>query len=612
MSKKNDIKSGKKAIFFALLILILLLNFNFIQGLFYQSPSTTEETFMIPMRDGVHLATDVYFPIGYSEGTTYSTILVRTPYNKNSLSSYASYLTGISYIVVVQDTRGRFSSEGIDTIFMNASTDGYDTIEWIKNQTWSNGNIGTYGPSALGIVQLFLHLSQPKGLKTQFIQVASPDFYDTVYQSGAFRQSLIQGWLQSQGSTFWLPTIYQHETYSDFWQNVTLTGKYNKVVSPAVFQGGWYDCFSQGTLDSFMGYQYESSSNIANRSYLLMGPWGHVTNYETQLGEVNFPANSIDVYSMDLYADFFGHYLNNENLPNHPKVRYYCMGPQGTNKLGNFWRTSDTWPISVDNTFYYLHSDNILSPIVPSITESNTSYIYDPKNPVNTRGGSNLNIPSGPYDQRSSESRSDVIVFTTDALEEHVEVTGRLKAKLWVSSNCTDTDFTLKLSDVYPDGKSMLIQDGIVRAKYRNHKSEPDLLTPNEIVPVEIDLWSTSYIFNPGHKIRIAISSSNYPRFSVNPNNGAPIFTNNETYVANNTIYHDSERPSHILLPINTEGHIPGTEETSTTIITNTTTNISKTDTETIASETTLGLIGIIVAIFVPPICMVIIRKKYW
>ncbi len=611
MSKKNEMKRTKKSILCVLLILALVLfNLTIIEGLFYQSTDTNEESFMVPMRDGINLATDVYFPITYKEGSTFSTILIRTPYNKNHLSTYTPYLTGTSYIVVVQDTRGRFSSEGIDTIFMNASIDGYDTIEWIKNQPWSNGKIGTFGPSALGIVQLFLQLSQPEGLEAQFIQVATPDFYTTVYQGGAFRQSLIQGWLQSQGSTFWLPTIYQHETYSDFWKNVTLTGKYNKVVSPAVFQGGWYDCFSQGTLDSFMGYQYDSPTELTNKSHLIMGPWGHGTNYETQLGEINFPSNAIDVYTMALYEDFFGHYLNNEQLVNHPKVRYYCMGPEGSNKIGNFWRTSEIWPIPAENTSYYLHSDYTISTTVPSEPESYTSYIYDPKNPVNTRGGSNLNIPSGPYDQKNIESRSDVLIFTSSELEDYVEVTGRIKAKLWISSNCTDTDFTVKITDVYPDGRSMLIQDGIIRAKNRNHKSEPVLLTPDEIVPVEIDLWSTSYIFNPGHKIRIAISSSNYPRFSVNTNTGASIFSNNDTYIANNTIYHDSEHPSHIILPINTDGDIPGTEDTATT--TNTTSSNPKTDTETIPSETNLGLIGIIAGIFVPPICMVIIRKKYW
>ncbi|MBD3192326.1 MAG: CocE/NonD family hydrolase [Candidatus Heimdallarchaeota archaeon] len=559
---------------------------------------------MVPMRDGIRLATDVYLPEDIGENEKLPTILVRTPYNKDGLTSFTLTYLISRYAVVLQDMRGRFASEGIDMLFMNASTDGYDTIHWLAAQDWCNGRIGTFGPSALGITQYFMHLAQPPALKTQVIAIGTPDLYHSaLYQGGAFREALVVGWLEGIGSEYWLPTIYQQENFSSFWENVTLTNKYSLVKTPAVHQAGWFDCFLQGTIDGFVGYQYESEPMAQGKSYLVIGPWTHGRNFEEEQGEVTFPANSKDDYTLTLANKFFKYYLKEKAVNFHDDhIFYYCMGPDYEGSAGNFWRTTNDWPIPTNYTAFYLHAGNQLSTEEPAENEGADSYFYDPQHPVPTIGGNNLNIAAGPYDQASLETRGDVITFTSEDLTENVEVTGRIKAYLWVSSNCTDTDFTVKLTDVYPDGRSMLIQDGIIRAKYRNNDSKPELLVPGEIVQVEVDLWSSSYIFNAGHKMRVVISSSNYPRFQANPNNGAAIFTNNETLVANNTIYYDQNHPSHILLPINEADPIPTTAPTTST---HNSTEVIKWVVWTVIGGTIVG-----VTIFVAIICLIIIRVK--
>ncbi len=556
------------------------------------APNYDKSTVMIEMRDGIHLATDIYLPNFIGDGSR-AVVLLRTPYNKDGLSPFASIFTSTrGYVTVCQDMRGRFASEGIDMVFQNSSTDTYDTLQWILSQSWCNGKIGTYGPSALGITQFFMQLANPPGLTAQAIQIASPDLYrDVMFPGGAFRLALVEGWLRSIGSTFWLPTIYENENFTPLWDNVTLTDKYHLVSTPGIFQAGWFDVFCQGTLDGFIGYQYNSSESIKGKSFLVIGPWGHGTYFDQTQGELTFPSNAIIDYYTPLVFDFFEYHLNDglNNLYSQPAVKYYCMGPCYNGAIGNFWRTSDVWPIPVDYKKFYLHDNDYISTDLPIGDEIPDSFFYDPNNPVPTIGGGNLVLPFGSYDQTSLESREDVLIFDSEIFTEPFEITGQMKANLWVSSNCSDTDFTVKITDVYPDGRSMLIQDGIIRAKYRNNDTTPELLSPGEIVQVEINLWSTSYVFNEDHRMRIAISSSNYPRFNANPNNGAPIFTNNQTYIAHNTIYHNSSYPSHITLPVNINGsYPPPTTPTSDT------------------AENKLFILSIF---FLVPICFIIIRK---
>ena len=249
---------------------------------------------------------------------------------------------------------------------------------------------------------------------------------------------------------------------------------------------------------------------------------------------------------------FFAHWLKDEKngVPDDKPVHYYVMGdPEDPKAPGNFWRAADNWPPPSKPTHFYFHLDGSLARALPT-EDGNRTYKYDPHDPVPTVGGQNLNIPKGPMDQRKVESRPDVLLFTTDTLPEPIEVTGRIRARLYIESDCPDTDFTVKLTDVYPDGRSMLVTDGILRARFREGFTNEVFMEPGKVYELTVDLWSTSIIFNRGHKIRVAISSSNDPRFDPNPNTGKPFRADKETRVATNTLHLSRKHPSHVILPM--------------------------------------------------------------
>jgi predicted acyl esterase len=508
-----------------------------------------KETSMVEMRDGIHLATDVYLPDQSS--STYSSVLVRTPYNKSylNLGNWAD----LGWSGIVQDMRGRFASEGIDTVFRNDHTDGPDTLDWIANQSWSNGKIATFGGSALGICQYYMAGANPEHLKCQYIAVATPNlFKHAIYQGGEFRKALIEGWLDGQGSSYILPEILDHENYSlDFWTNVSLEDNWQDVNVPAIHIGGWYDCFAQGIIDGFNGYQYLGGVGALGKSKLIMGPWTHGGFGSTQQGQLTYPENAKDTFSYNIFIEMLKKYVQEEsnNYENISNVTYYVMGDvKDSTAPGNFWRYEDSWPPEYQEMNWYFHEDKTLSTTTQD-SSNPISYIYDPSNPVPSLGGQNLIIAAGPYDQMIIEDRTDVLVFTSDVLTKPYEATGPIKAKLYVSSDCPDTDFTVKLTDVYPDGRSMLITDGILRMRNRNGADQWEFMQPGEIYEVEVDLWSTSYIWNKNHQIRVAISSSNYPRFLANPNTIDPMYKNTSYNIATNTLYIDSIHPSCIILP---------------------------------------------------------------
>ncbi|RLF40238.1 MAG: acylase [Thermoplasmata archaeon] len=508
--------------------------------------------YMIEMRDGVHLATDVYLPPNLKQ--PHGVILIRTPYNKDNLKLVGITLAKNGWPTVIQDMRGRFASEGVDTVFRNAQTDGPDTLAWIASQEWCNGRIATYGGSALGITQYYTAGDNPPNLSCQFIAVATPNLYKhAIYQGGEFRYSLVKMWLEDQGSLYILPEYFDHENYTlDYWSNVSLDGKWQNVNVPAIHIGGWYDIFLQGNIEGFLGYQHKGGIGARGKSKLIIGPWTHGGMGKTKQGELIYPDNANDNFSFNLFVEMIEEYTMGaeSDFDKWPPVVYYVMGAVNeTNAPGNIWRTADDWPpLLYSEVKWYLHEDGILSREHPGNYKPIT-YIYDPTNPVPTVGGQNLNIPAGPYDQRSVESRDDVLVFTSPVLEEPFEATGPIKAILYVSSDCIDTDFTVKLTDVYPDGRSMLITDGIIRMRNRNGCDHWEFMEPGEVYKVEVDLWNVSYIWNSGHRIRIDISSSNYPRFLANPNTGEPMSRNTTYRIAHNTIYLDSMHPSCIVLP---------------------------------------------------------------
>ncbi len=495
---------------------------------------------MVPMRDGTKLATDVYLP---RDGQPpYPVILMRTPYGRVGAHGDAQKFCRRGYVMVSQDIRGRGQSEGHHAIiFHNGGwgkrRDGHDTLRWIASQSWCNGKVATMGGSAVGITQNMLAPDAPEVLKGQIVLVAFSDMYSqAAYQGGVWRKSMLEGWLTlTNMADVNLKTFRDHPYYDEFWAELNPEAQAHRVNAPGVFIGGWYDIFLQGTINSFVAIHNHGGPKARGRCRLIIGPIAH-----GDFNELKYPANS----RMPLAAEdsrLFDYWLKGQNngAQNDKAVHYYVMGdPTDEDAPGNFWRQADNWPPPAERTAFYFHPDRRLVRGTPPDKTEAVSYRYDPNNPVPTVGGQNLLLPKGPMDQRKIESHPDVLLFTTDVLAEPVEVTGRIHAKLYVSSDRPDTHFTVKLTDVYPDGRSMLVTDGVLRAGLRNSFEQPELLQPDQVYELTVDLWSTSLVFNKGHRIRVAVSSSNAPRFEPHGDKAVQ------------TIYLGGEKGSYLSLPI--------------------------------------------------------------
>ena len=518
-------------------------------------PPLIERNVMVPMRDGTRLATDVYLPPG--RRAPLPALLHRTPYNKASQGIPFEHLDR-DYAVVWQDFRGRFASEGeTDLPFLpdawGEQQDGYDAIEWVATQPWCNGKVGTLGASAGGITQVMTAGSAPPHLVCQGIAVACGSMYHhAAFQGGVFRKAPVVGWLRNNKfSPECLRTFLDHPLYDDLWRSVDASTRSAKINVPGLFIGGWYDIFCQGTVDAFTWRQYQGGPGARGRQKLLMGPWVH--GRSRKIGEFMLPEQAVrppPETSQTAWLDYWMKSIGN-GVVDGPAVTYYVMGAfEEPGAPGHAWRHSDVWPVPSTPTAFYLHPDGYLREAKPPAGARPRDYRYDPEDPVPTIGGCNLVIAKGPFDQRTIEDRPDVLLYTSEPLNQPLEVTGRVKVVLFASSSCRDTDLTAKLTDVYPDGKSVLLQDGIIRARHRNSFEREELLMPGRVYRFEIDLWSTSVIFNRGHRLRVAVSSSNAPRFEPNPNTGDPFRANKRMVIAENTIYQDAEYPSHLLLPV--------------------------------------------------------------
>jgi len=391
----------------------------------------------------------------------------------------------------------------------------------------------------------------PKSLKAQWVFVAFSDMYSQcAYPGGVWRTSLMETWLKmNKFDPKSLQTFLAHPNYDDFWSELNPEARAADVNTPAIFFGGWYDIFVQGTLNSFQTIHNQGGPRARGNCRLVIGPYAHGT-----FEELKYPPNSA-IPNAPIAGEafrFFDHWAKraDNGADKDRPVHYYVMGdPEAQDAPGNFWRAADNWPPPSKSTNFYFHADGALTKTKPAGGRELT-FKYDPKNPVPTVGGQNLVLPKGPMDQRKIEGRDDVLLFTTETLTEPLEVTGRITATLHVSSNCPDTDFTVKLTDVYPDGRSMLVTDGILRARHRLGFGREHFLEPGEIYEITVDLWSTSLIFNRGHKLRVAISSSNAPRFDPNPNTGKSFRADAETRVATNTVHVSRRHASRIILPI--------------------------------------------------------------
>ena len=508
------------------------------------------ETTMVPMRDGVRLATDVYQPDG--EGP-WPTVLIRTPYNKHGVKGLSGEATKRGYVVVAQDFRGRFASEGNDyPVFLHggwgAHQDGYDTVEWIAEQEWSDGKVGAFGISAPGVALNMMAPSRPPHLTCCYVSVAfSSMYHQAAYQGGAFRKGLLESWLTASKFTPKNLGLFRaHPDYDDFWKQLDPEQVADRVNVPTMYVGGWYDIFIAGTLNSFMTVNSRGDTGARGKCRLVMEAYGHGRNDVLVFPNASQPA-AADMWNwFDIWLQRDG-----AGLESIPVVQYFVMGdPNDPNTPGNQWRTAENWPVPAETKKVYFHCDKRLHLEPPKDMFGALSYKYDPKNPVPTIGGANLILSKGPMDQRPVESRDDVLLFESPALRRHVEITGPVTVKLWASSTAPDTDFTAKLCDVYPDGRSIVVLDGIIRARHRNSMEINELLEPDKIYEFEIDLWATSLVFSPGHRVRVALSSSNASRFEPNPNTGKPSGSDEETQVATNTIYLNADHPSHITFPV--------------------------------------------------------------
>ena len=566
----------------------------------------------IPMRDGVILRADVHRP---DTDEPVPAILKRIPYDKNSPAIKSSNLEPLrfaeaGYAVIYQDTRGRFTSDGDFYPGHNEVDDGYDTVEWLAAQPWCDGAVGMAGLSYMGAVQWSAAIAQPPHLKAIAPKmIGSRDYRDLLaYQGGAFKA----GYLIWLISLFLAPgTLIQkmrtgEATSDDLMQNLAATDdietqtnyrpmadlpllqnknaapyyfdflkrnpdapqsqatrdNYDKVQVPVWNIGGWYDYFLDGTLENFIRMQNEGGSEVARQQQrLLIGPWDHLFGSAGPGFDFGIFASKLGIDLDGQLLRYFDYHLKGEEngLPDDAPVRLYVMGE-------NTWRDEQEWPLArTQYTNWYLHSDGGaigdgggLSLEVPASDEAEDAYVYDPHHPAPTVGGA-VGLPGLPIgtnvgyqDQRPVETRQDALVYTSAPLEDAVEVTGPLTIKLYASSNAPDTDFMVRLCDVHPDGSSRILAGGVIRARYRNGFDDPSLLEPGQVYEYVIDLVATSNLFQPGHCIRVHITSSSFPFIHPNANSGNPIWedTDEDLTPALQTIFHNAEYPSHIVLPI--------------------------------------------------------------
>jgi uncharacterized protein len=545
---------------------------------------TVEQGVAVPMRDGTLLRADVYRPDG---GEPVPAIVNRTPYDRsNRLIPPAAVdperAAAAGFALVCQDVRGQYGSGGEFTTFLHEGDDSHDTVEWVAAQPWCTGAVGMSGRSYGGAVQWLGATRRPPHLRAIFPVVTGSDYYEGwIYQGGAFQLGFNLFWtrlmtdpksatrLEELYRHLPLPTVplpretgparsyfgwLEHPTDDDFWRALSINRRYGLVEVPAFNVGGWFDIFLRGTLENFTRMRREGGSEAARAGQrLLVGPWAHGSTYGP------YPDHSFKIFGPDdaidldeLQLRFFERHLRDPAASeDDPAVRIFVMGE-------NRWRDEDDWPPpGIRPTPWYLRAGGGLSPEGPG-DEPPDSYVYDPADPSPTVGGPTslpalfLRTNSGPLDQRKVEERPDVLVYTSPPLERPLEVTGPLTVVVHAATDAPDTDFVAKLCDVDPEGVSRILAEGIVRARFREGYDRERPVEPGREYAYAIDLVATSNVFRAGHRIRVAITGSSFPRFDRNANTGSPLGTDRPEDIrpARQTIFHDAARPSHIILPI--------------------------------------------------------------
>ena len=598
------------------------------QGSYQQYDAVCHSNVMIPMRDGVRLATDIYFPALDDQPVSgkFPVLLERTPYDKAGSGNVTNgtYYARRGYVCAIQDVRGRFVSEGEWYPFAKEAPDGYDTVEWLAAQQWSDGQVGTMGASYSGSDQSALATLNPPHLSTMIVAVGASNYYHcSMRQNGALEQRFmiyafrmattskeafadpnikaavdkafanVGEWVSRaplrKGTSplrmlpnyeQWVLDLFAHGEYDDYWKQrgYAISQYYEEHADvPTLYLGGWYDSYARATCENYTALSKMKKS----RQVLMMGPWTHGGWGVTNAGDVDFGNHSFINYN-DLRLAWFDHFLKGmrTECSDWSRVKIFVMGTgegipnyQGRVHHSGYWRDEQDFPLpDTQFTPYYLHADGELSTTLPSTNEPTSCFSFDPRDPVPTIGGgisaADPIMGAGAFDQRGSSrffgcsdtlplnARSDVLTFQTPPLENDVEVTGPITVKLHASSAARDTDFTAKLIDVcplsddFPDGLAINLTDSIIRARYRNGWDTPELLEPGQVYEFVFELYPTSNVFKKGHRIRLDISSSNWPRFDVNPNTGGDLGAERRLEIAEQTIHHEPEHPSHVVLPI--------------------------------------------------------------
>ena len=550
----------------------------------------------VPMKDGVILYADIYLP---KPPGKYPTLVVRTPYGVQRPGMHETMVKFAQhgYAVVLQDVRGRFESEGKWEPFRDEAKDGYETIEWAAKQTWSNGKVGTQGGSYLGHNQWQAASQRPPHLVAIFPILASTNIYaNWLGMGGAFRLSFNYGWgvvrmpNRIMLPQFWHTADYMpesmryenvlmhlplgdgdlmsaghpvphyrdwlaHQSYDGYWKSISDEERFDRITVPTHTLGGWFDIFVQGTINGYVGMKNHGATAEARQgARMIIGPWGHGSSQA--FGGVDFtPDAKLDFFELQLrFYDFHLKGIDN-GLNDELPVKLFYMGI-------NQWRDEADWPIpGTEYRNLYLTSQGSANSVrgtgelsFTSIDkEGSDTFLYDPKNPVPTIGGNNCcGTPtlSGPRDQRPLERREDVLVYTSDFLEEPLTIAGPITMNLVAETDGKDTDWMVKLVDVHPDGYAMPVSEGIIRARFREGLDQMKLLKPDKSYTYEIEMTGTANVFLPGHRIRIDITSSNFPQFDRNLNTGEDLATGTSIRVANQTVHHGGDKKSYLVLPV--------------------------------------------------------------
>jgi uncharacterized protein len=540
------------------------------------------------MRDGTVLRADVYRP---SADGRYPVLLQRTPYNKSGGVDAGYRMAAAGYVAIVQDVRGRFASEGEWYPFRYESQDGYDTVEWAASLPYSNGKVGMFGGSYVGATQMLAAIAHPPHLAGICPFVTASNYHENwTYQGGAFEQWFNESWTsglardtadrrieQGTDATHGISKLpltkyslfnwpagpltlealapyfldwLAHPEYDEYWKRWAIDEHYADISVPALTITAWYDIFQGGSLRNYEGLKAKGTQR------LLIAIGGHAGGGR-KIGDVDFGAPAAEFKETDTTLAWYDYlFKGTRNRFAGKPVRIFVMG-------ANQWRDEDEWPLKrARETKYFLHSanganslrgDGALSMENPG-KEPADHYVYDPANPVPTTGGplccDAAHLAPGPRDQRGVEAREDVLVYSSSPLSRDLEVTGPVSVELYAKSSAVDTDFTAKLVDVWPNGFSQNLTEGIIRARYRDSREKAALLNPGEVYKFTIDLWSTSNVFRQGHKLRVEIGSSNFPRFDRNLNTGRSAASTSVYVSATNTILHDAEHPSALILPV--------------------------------------------------------------